>query len=144
MNKQIQSLEEKYLWGILEVVIVRVVTKITAEGAKTSRKRRGRYKRRIQRGKRRRQRTEFLYHLWQPLQYIVWVNYNGYWSHIVINIKGFSGGSVVKNLPAKASPGLGRFLEMEMATYPVFLPGKFHGQKGLAGSTWGCKRVGHD
>ena len=44
---------------------------------------------------------------------------------------GFSGGSVVKNLPAKASPGLGRFLEMETATYAVFLPGKFHGQKGL-------------
>lgn len=43
--------------------IVRVVTKITAEGAKSSRKRRGRYKRRIQRGKRRWQRTEFLYHL---------------------------------------------------------------------------------
>ena len=69
---------------------------------------------------------------------------SGYWSHIVVNIKGFPGSSVVKNLPAKASPGLGRFLEMEMATYLVFLPGKFHGQKGLAGSQWGCKRVGHD
>ena len=28
---------------------------------------------------------------------------------------------------------------------PVFLPGKFYGQKSLVGySPWGCKRVGHD
>ena len=28
---------------------------------------------------------------------------------------------------------------------PVFLPGKSHGQKSLAGySLWGCKRVRHD
>ena len=28
---------------------------------------------------------------------------------------------------------------------PVFLPGKSHGQRNLAGySPWGCKRVGHD
>ena len=28
---------------------------------------------------------------------------------------------------------------------PVFLPGKFHGQRSLLGySPWGCKRVGHD
>ena len=28
---------------------------------------------------------------------------------------------------------------------PVFLPGKFHGQRSLVGySPWGCKRVGHD
>ena len=28
---------------------------------------------------------------------------------------------------------------------PVFLPGKSHGQRSLAGySPWGCKRVGHD
>ena len=28
---------------------------------------------------------------------------------------------------------------------PVFLPGKFHGQRNLVGySPWGCKRVGHD
>ena len=28
---------------------------------------------------------------------------------------------------------------------PVFLPGKYHGQRSLVGySPWGCKRVGHD
>ena len=33
----------------------------------------------------------------------------------------------------------------KLATIPVFLPGKSHGQKSLAGySPWGCKRVGHD
>jgi len=32
-------------------------------------------------------------------------------------------------------------LEKEMAT-PVFLPGKFHGQKSLVGcSPWGCKEL---
>ena len=31
-------------------------------------------------------------------------------------------------------------LEKEMATTPVFLPGKSHGQKSLVGySLWGCK-----
>ena len=46
---------------------------------------------------------------------------------------------VVKNPPANAGgirdtgsiPGLGRFLEQEMAIHPVFLPGKSHGQKTL-------------
>ena len=33
-------------------------------------------------------------------------------------------------------------LEKEMATTPVFLLGKFHGQKSLVGyCPWGCKRV---
>ena len=36
-------------------------------------------------------------------------------------------------------------LEKEMATTPVFLPGKFHEQRSLANySLWGCKRVKHD
>ena len=36
-------------------------------------------------------------------------------------------------------------LEEEMATTPVFLPGKSHGQRSLTGySPWGHKRVGHD
>ena len=34
---------------------------------------------------------------------------------------------------AGSSPGLGRSLEKEMATAPVFLPGGFHGQNSLAG-----------
>ena len=57
---------------------------------------------------------------------------------------------MVKNPPANVGdmrdtgsiPGWGRSLEKEMATTPVFLPGKFHGQKSLAGySPWGRKRV---
>ena len=61
---------------------------------------------------------------------------------------GFPDGLVVKNPPANARdwssvpesgrpPGKGNF--------PVFLPGKFHGQRSLAGySSWSCKRVRHD
>ena len=52
---------------------------------------------------------------------------------------------MVKNLPASAWD---RFLggedppEKEMATYPVFLPGNFHGQRSLAGySPWGHKEM---
>ena len=56
----------------------------------------------------------------------------------------FTGGAVVKNLPANARdagliPELKRFPGVEMAT-PVFLPGKFHGQRSMAGySPWGRK-----
>ena len=44
---------------------------------------------------------------------------------------GFPGSSVIKNLPANPGdgssiPGLGRSLEKEMATTPIFLPGKSH------------------
>ena len=60
---------------------------------------------------------------------------------------GFSGGLVVKNLPAiqetwVQSLGQEDPLEKGMANHstPVFLPGEFHGQKSLAGySPWGCK-----
>ena len=60
---------------------------------------------------------------------------------------------VVKNLSANEGdtgdarvegliPGSGRSLEEEMATTPVFLPGKFHGQRSLAVcSPWGCKEL---
>ena len=35
--------------------------------------------------------------------------------------------------------------EKEMQHTPVFLPGKSHGQRNLAGySPWGCKGVGHN
>ena len=74
---------------------------------------------------------------------------------------GFSGGSVVKNLPANAGDargassisGFGRFsLAEEMATLPfhfisfsVFLPGKFPGQRSLVGySPRGGKEFRHD
>ena len=52
---------------------------------------------------------------------------------------GFSGGSAVKNLPADAGEGVCS-LEKEMATAPVFLPGKSHEQRSLAGhSPWDHK-----
>ena len=51
-------------------------------------------------------------------------------------MQGFTGGSVVKNLPANARdaglmPGTKDPLEKEMATHSVFLPGKFHEQRSL-------------
>ena len=64
---------------------------------------------------------------------------------------GFPGSSVVKKLPANTGdigsiPGSGRFPWIrKWQPTPVFLPGKSHGQRNLAGySPWGCKRVGHD
>ena len=56
----------------------------------------------------------------------------------------------VKNLPAMQEIwvrflGQEDLLEKEMATSPVSLPEKFHGQRSLAGYTsWGHKRVRHD
>ena len=56
---------------------------------------------------------------------------------------------MVKNLPARLkawvqSLGQKDPQEKGMATHAVFLHGKFHGQRSLAGySPWGCKRVGH-
>ena len=59
---------------------------------------------------------------------------------------GFTGGSVIKNPPANAGdtgsiPGSGRSPgEGERQPTPVFLPGKFHGQRSLEGySPWGHK-----
>ena len=51
---------------------------------------------------------------------------------------GFSGGSAVKNPPAMQKTQIRSLdqedpLEKEMATRSVFLPGKFHGQRSLAG-----------
>ena len=64
--------------------------------------------------------------------------------------KGFLGGSVVKNLPDSAGdagsiPGLGRFPRGGNGNpLQVFLPGKYHGKRGLVGySPWGYKRVRH-
>ena len=56
----------------------------------------------------------------------------------------------VKNLPAVQetwvqSLGWEDPLDEEWQPTPVFLPGKFHGQRGLAGcSPWEPQRVGHD
>ena len=64
---------------------------------------------------------------------------------------GFTDGLVVKNLPAKQetwfqSSGQEDPLDKEMATTPVFLPGKSHGQRNLADyiQFMGLKRVRHD
>ena len=63
-------------------------------------------------------------------------------------VLGFPGGSVVKNLPVNAgdvgsSLGWEDPLEKEWQPTPVFLPGKFHGQRRLVGySPWGL-RVRH-
>ena len=56
---------------------------------------------------------------------------------------------IVKNLPVMQEAGvrpLGQEdpLEKEMATHPIFLPGKSHGQKSLVGYSQGSQRVGHD
>ena len=65
-----------------------------------------------------------------------------------VNIrKGFPGGSVVNNLPVKAGdagsiPGSGRSRRRKWQLTPVFLPGKFHGQRSVAGySPRGCKEL---
>ena len=63
----------------------------------------------------------------------------------------FPGCSVVKNLLAITADtgsilGLGRSpWRRKWQPTPVFLPGKFHGQRSLVGySLWGHKRVGYD
>ena len=63
----------------------------------------------------------------------------------------FPGGSVLKNPPADAGlcgfdPWVREILwRRKWQPSPVFLSGKSHGQRSLAGySPWGHKRVGHD
>ena len=68
---------------------------------------------------------------------------------LIILFSHFCGASlvaqIVKNLPAMQetwvqSLGGDNPLEKEMATTPVFLPEKFHGQRSLVGySPWACK-----
>ena len=67
--------------------------------------------------------------------------------------RGFPGGAVVKNPPATAGDTGDMVLIPEeeipwrrkWPPTPVFLPGKFHGQRSMEGySTWGHKRAGHD
>ena len=64
-------------------------------------------------------------------------------------IRGFPGGSVVKNLSAKQEMwvrSLGRDdpLEKEMATTPVFLPGKSRGERSLSSYSPRGHEVGHN
>ena len=66
---------------------------------------------------------------------------------MVLLTTGFPGGTVVKNPPAKQetqvqSLGWEDPLEEEIATHPVFLPGKSHGQRSLVGySPWDRKEL---
>ena len=54
---------------------------------------------------------------------------------------------MIENLPTNAEdtasiPGLERVLEKEVSTTPVFLPGKFPGERSLEGySPWGHKEL---
>jgi len=65
-----------------------------------------------------------------------------------LEVSGFPDGSASKESACNTGDtgDVGKIsLEEEMATTPVFLPGKSHGQKSLARySPWDCKRVGHD
>ena len=62
----------------------------------------------------------------------------------------FSGGTEVKNLPARQGPRAWSLcqedsLEKEMATHSSVLAWKFHGQRSLVGcSPWGRRRVRHN
>ena len=58
---------------------------------------------------------------------------------------GFSGGSVVKNLPANAGnpyliPGLEDPLDKEMQPTSVSLPGKYHGHRNLGVTVHGVEK----
>ena len=69
-----------------------------------------------------------------------------------MNETGFPGATVVVNLPAKCrkykrrrfDPWVGKVLwSRKQQPIPVFLPGKFHGQRSPVGySPWGSQRVG--
>ena len=99
---------------------------------------------------------DLLYSTGNCIQYLV-IAYNGkeskkdyLFEYIYIYIHthiGFPGGSGVKNLTANAGdvgdtgsiPGSGRSPGVANSN-PVFLPGKFHGQRSLAVyNSWGCK-----
>ena len=62
-----------------------------------------------------------------------------------LRFRGFTGGSLIKNLPANAGD-VGSILGQEVPlnrkwqSTPIFLPGKVHGQRRLGGySSWCCK-----
>ena len=61
---------------------------------------------------------------------------------VAVTERGFSGGSVVKNLPSNAGDTGDEDLisGRKWQTIPVFLSRKFRGQRNLVGS----QRVGHD
>ena len=63
---------------------------------------------------------------------------------------GFPGGPMVKNPPTMQEKRFDPWVRnipwsRKLQTSPVFVPGKSHGQRSLAGySPWDCKRLGHD
>ena len=62
---------------------------------------------------------------------------------------GFPDGSVIKNPPANVGdagsiPGSGRSPGVENDNTPIFLPGKFHGQRSLVSYSPRDHRVRHD
>ena len=64
-----------------------------------------------------------------------------------MELRGFPGGSVVKSPAGDADSVLEseRSLEKEWQPTPVFLPGKSHGQRNLAGYKSGLqKKIRHD
>ena len=63
-------------------------------------------------------------------------------------VRGFPGGSVVKNLPANVGgagsiPGSERSPGEEMAMYSSILAGKSHGQRSLVTTLYGVMKVRH-
>ena len=71
--------------------------------------------------------------------------------YLKFGLQGFPGGSDGEEFAYSAGdpgsiPESGRTLgKGNWLPTPVFLPGKFHGQRSLAGySPWGRKRIGHD
>ena len=81
--------------------------------------------------------------LYRTKNYHGWFHLN-FW-HCLIFSGGFSDGSVVKNPPAirrrRFNPWVGKIpWRRRWQSTPVFLPGKSHGQRSLAGySPWGRK-----
>ena len=72
-----------------------------------------------------------------------------YFLHKLLRYRGFSDGSVVKNLPAMQETHFSWVEKIpqrrKWQPTPVFLPGKSHGQRSLVGySPWVCRRVRHD
>ena len=84
--------------------------------------------------------------LWYSVLYLKCVFPFHHWCCSLILVEDLPGGAVVKNLPPASAEmcvrSLGQKdpLEEEWQSAPVFLPGKFHGQRSLVDcSPWGCK-----
>ena len=91
------------------------------------------------------QLSSFSGNMWPFGFFLLFILINFYW--IVVAFVGFPSGSAIKNLPVMQEIEVWSLsqedpLEKEMATTPVFLPGKSHGQRRLEGcSPWGHKEL---